>query len=82
MTDYTVVDMPGEGLLRVFDTGYGRTRLWHAGRARKPYRCAICGAARAVGEHAFRPVDNGMDRYRRICVSCAAGRRASDGAPE
>jgi hypothetical protein len=39
-------------------------------KLRKEARCAECGGTMAVGEVAFRPIDNSLIRMKRVHVKC------------
>jgi len=43
---------------------------WSVCRTRKDQKCADCGEYIPKGSDAFRPVGNGMGRWRRLHVGC------------
>lgn len=80
-------ERPSEGLalleyfvrLHTSDTPL-HTLLWSRVRARKDFRCYMCGKAITAGKgmEAYRPMTNGDERGDRICVPCIEGDRNAE----
>lgn len=69
--DYILLERPGRGLLTTEHPRYGR-QVWSRSRLRR-HRNSPCAQCRRepLGEQAYRPIGNGMNRMERICERCA-----------
>lgn len=71
-----VCDRPQEGLVVLDYHGFGERfagQVWTRVRLRRSRCCACTGRRLEVGEYAYRPVGNPMNRMRRIATSVIEG---------
>lgn len=62
------VERLAEGLVMI------RSMLWsQTSGIRKAARCKKCSRQMKIGEKAYRPLTNGIDRQDRICPKCIEG---------
>jgi hypothetical protein len=67
---YSLIKRPAPGLAVLASEQHGQ-QLWTVGKMRGHMRiCEVCRRDLRSGVDAFRPMTNGYNRSRRICVSC------------
>jgi len=65
-----IAELLTEGLARIQFVGDNKSIPWALCKTRKDQKCADCGEYIPKGSDAFRPVGNGMGRWRRLHVGC------------
>ena len=59
--------------VQILSVVYRKVRFFGPIKVRKPTVCWHCDRPLGVGEQAYRPLDNGMNRMRRLCVTSVEG---------
>lgn len=71
MNNYRLIARRAEGLVSL--NGPCGPQLWGTRKLRKVRGCASCSERIKVGERAFAPFTNALNRMERLCVTCVDG---------